>query len=84
MFFSLSRQRTGGCHGKRDESPRLFKGDDSQGDCKYMKQAQRMTGMEKVHAVLGGFHLAGAKPEVIQKTIADIKAIRLISSLKRA
>lgn len=41
-----------------------------------VKQAQRMTGIEKVHAVIGGFHLAGAKPEVIQKTIADIKAIR--------
>ncbi len=40
-----------------------------------VKQAQRMTGMEKVHAVIGGFHLAGAKAEVVQKTIADIKAI---------
>jgi 7,8-dihydropterin-6-yl-methyl-4-(beta-D-ribofuranosyl)aminobenzene 5'-phosphate synthase len=40
-----------------------------------VKHAQRMTGMEKVHAVIGGFHLTGAKPELIQKTIADIKAI---------
>jgi len=40
-----------------------------------VKHAQKMTGMEKVHAVIGGFHLVGAKPEVIQKTIADIKAI---------
>lgn len=39
------------------------------------KHAQKMTGIEKVHAVLGGFHLTGAKPEVIQKTVADIKAI---------
>ena len=41
-----------------------------------VKQAQRITGIEKVHAVIGGFHLTGAKPELIQRTIADIKAIR--------
>ena len=41
-----------------------------------VKQAQRITGTEKVHLVIGGFHLTGAKPELIQKTIADIKAIR--------
>ena len=40
-----------------------------------VKHAQKMTGIEKVHAVIGGFHLGSAKPEVIQKTIADIKAI---------
>jgi len=41
-----------------------------------VKHAQKMTGIEKVHAVVGGFHLIGVKPEIIQKTIADIKAIR--------
>jgi 7,8-dihydropterin-6-yl-methyl-4-(beta-D-ribofuranosyl)aminobenzene 5'-phosphate synthase len=41
-----------------------------------VRQAQRITGIEKVHAVIGGFHLTGAKPELIQRTIADIKAIR--------
>jgi 7,8-dihydropterin-6-yl-methyl-4-(beta-D-ribofuranosyl)aminobenzene 5'-phosphate synthase len=40
-----------------------------------VKYAQKITGIEKVHAVIGGFHLIGAKPEVIQRTIADIKAI---------
>ncbi len=40
-----------------------------------VKQAQKMTGMEKVYMVIGGFHLTGATPERIQKTIADIKAI---------
>jgi len=40
-----------------------------------VKHAQKMTGVEKVHAVIGGFHLSGEKPERIQKTIADIKAI---------
>ena len=41
-----------------------------------VKHAQKMTGIEKVHAIVGGFHLTGAKPELIQKTIADIKTIR--------
>jgi 7,8-dihydropterin-6-yl-methyl-4-(beta-D-ribofuranosyl)aminobenzene 5'-phosphate synthase len=40
-----------------------------------VKHAQKMTGVDKVHAVIGGFHLTGAKPELIQKTIADLKAI---------
>jgi 7,8-dihydropterin-6-yl-methyl-4-(beta-D-ribofuranosyl)aminobenzene 5'-phosphate synthase len=40
-----------------------------------VKQAQKMTGMEKVHMVIGGFHLTGTTPERIQKTIADIKVI---------
>jgi 7,8-dihydropterin-6-yl-methyl-4-(beta-D-ribofuranosyl)aminobenzene 5'-phosphate synthase len=40
-----------------------------------VKHAQKMTGMEKLHAVIGGFHLTGAKPEIVQKTIADIKAL---------
>ena len=41
-----------------------------------VKHAQKMTGIEKVHAVIGGFHLTGAKPELIDKTVADIKAVR--------
>jgi 7,8-dihydropterin-6-yl-methyl-4-(beta-D-ribofuranosyl)aminobenzene 5'-phosphate synthase len=41
-----------------------------------VKHAQNMTGIEKVHTIVGGFHLTGAKPELIQKTIADIKTIR--------
>jgi 7,8-dihydropterin-6-yl-methyl-4-(beta-D-ribofuranosyl)aminobenzene 5'-phosphate synthase len=40
-----------------------------------LKQAQRMTGINKVHAVMGGCHLVNAKPEQILKTVADIKAI---------
>jgi len=40
-----------------------------------VKHAQKMAGIEKVYAVIGGFHLSGAKPEVIKRTIADIKAI---------
>ncbi|MGD0974983.1 MAG: MBL fold metallo-hydrolase [Candidatus Korobacteraceae bacterium] len=40
-----------------------------------VRHAQKMTGIEKVHAVIGGCHLINAKPEVILKTVADIKAI---------
>jgi 7,8-dihydropterin-6-yl-methyl-4-(beta-D-ribofuranosyl)aminobenzene 5'-phosphate synthase len=40
-----------------------------------IKTAQKLTGIEKVHAVIGGCHLVNAKPEVILKTVADIKAI---------
>jgi 7,8-dihydropterin-6-yl-methyl-4-(beta-D-ribofuranosyl)aminobenzene 5'-phosphate synthase len=38
-------------------------------------QAQKKTGIEKVHSVIGGFHLTGDKPELIQRTITDIKDI---------
>jgi 7,8-dihydropterin-6-yl-methyl-4-(beta-D-ribofuranosyl)aminobenzene 5'-phosphate synthase len=33
------------------------------------------TSIEKIHAVIGGCNLTGAKPERIQKTLADTKAI---------
>ena len=39
------------------------------------KQAQKVAGIEKVHALIGGFHLIGSRPEIIQRTVADIKAI---------
>jgi 7,8-dihydropterin-6-yl-methyl-4-(beta-D-ribofuranosyl)aminobenzene 5'-phosphate synthase len=41
-----------------------------------VKYAQKITGVDKVHAIIGGLHLSGAKPEVIEKTIADVKALR--------
>lgn len=40
-----------------------------------VRHGQKVTGIDRVHAVIGGFHLTGAKPEVIQQTIADLKAI---------
>jgi 7,8-dihydropterin-6-yl-methyl-4-(beta-D-ribofuranosyl)aminobenzene 5'-phosphate synthase len=40
-----------------------------------VKHAQKMTGMNKIHAILGGFHLVGAPMPKIQKTVTDIKAI---------
>jgi 7,8-dihydropterin-6-yl-methyl-4-(beta-D-ribofuranosyl)aminobenzene 5'-phosphate synthase len=41
-----------------------------------VKQAQKIAGTDKVHAIMGGFHLVNAKPERIQSTVADIKAMR--------
>jgi 7,8-dihydropterin-6-yl-methyl-4-(beta-D-ribofuranosyl)aminobenzene 5'-phosphate synthase len=41
-----------------------------------VKQAQKIAGIDKVHAIMGGFHLINAKPELIQSTVADIKAMK--------
>ena len=40
-----------------------------------VKHAQKTTGIRKVHAITGGFHLTGAKEELIRRTVADIKAM---------
>ena len=42
-----------------------------------VKHAQKITGIDKIHAVMGGFHLLLAPLANIQKTVADIKAIKL-------
>ncbi len=39
-----------------------------------VRHAQKVTGINKIHAVMGGFHLIGAEPWLIEKTVADIKA----------
>ncbi len=41
-----------------------------------VKQAQKSAGVEKLHAIMGGFHLIDAKPDVMLGTIADIKALK--------
>jgi 7,8-dihydropterin-6-yl-methyl-4-(beta-D-ribofuranosyl)aminobenzene 5'-phosphate synthase len=41
-----------------------------------VKQAQKVAATDKVHAIMGGFHLVNAKPEIIQNTISDIKAMK--------
>ena len=41
-----------------------------------VKHAQKISGTEKVHAIMGGFHLIVAKPELIQNTVADLKAMK--------
>lgn len=41
-----------------------------------VKYVQKITATDKVHAVMGGFHLTNAQPEVIQSTVTDIKAMK--------
>jgi 7,8-dihydropterin-6-yl-methyl-4-(beta-D-ribofuranosyl)aminobenzene 5'-phosphate synthase len=41
-----------------------------------VRQAQKIAGMDKIHAIMGGFHLINAKPEIIQSTVTDIKAMK--------
>ncbi len=41
-----------------------------------VKHAQKVTGAEKIHAVMGGFHLINAKPDIIENTVAGIKSIQ--------
>jgi 7,8-dihydropterin-6-yl-methyl-4-(beta-D-ribofuranosyl)aminobenzene 5'-phosphate synthase len=40
-----------------------------------IKQAQAASGVEKVHAVIGGFHLAPYQPDYLRQTIAALKEI---------
>ncbi|MCM3876819.1 MAG: MBL fold metallo-hydrolase, partial [Thermoanaerobaculia bacterium] len=40
-----------------------------------VRQAQKASGIQKVHAIVGGFHLAPAPDEVVAKTVAAFKEI---------
>jgi 7,8-dihydropterin-6-yl-methyl-4-(beta-D-ribofuranosyl)aminobenzene 5'-phosphate synthase len=40
-----------------------------------VRQVQKATGIDKVHAVVGGFHLAPAPDEIVAKTVEAFKAI---------
>ena len=40
-----------------------------------VRQAQQASGVTKVHAIVGGFHLAPAPDEVVDKTMQAFKAI---------
>jgi 7,8-dihydropterin-6-yl-methyl-4-(beta-D-ribofuranosyl)aminobenzene 5'-phosphate synthase len=40
-----------------------------------VRQAQKVSGIQKVHAVVGGFHLAPAPDEIVAKTVAAFKDI---------
>ncbi len=41
-----------------------------------VRQARKVSSIEKVHAVMGGFHLINARQEIINRTIEDIKAMK--------
>ncbi len=40
-----------------------------------VRQVQKATGIDRVHAIVGGFHLAPAPDEIVAKTVAAFKAI---------
>jgi 7,8-dihydropterin-6-yl-methyl-4-(beta-D-ribofuranosyl)aminobenzene 5'-phosphate synthase len=40
-----------------------------------VRQAQKASGIQKVHAIIGGFHLAPAPDEIVAKTVAAFKEI---------
>src|SRR5262245_49135804 len=40
-----------------------------------VRHVQKVTGIDKVHAIVGGFHLAPAPDETVTKTIVAFKAI---------
>jgi 7,8-dihydropterin-6-yl-methyl-4-(beta-D-ribofuranosyl)aminobenzene 5'-phosphate synthase len=58
----------------KGKGPVVLNGCAHRGITNALKQAQKITGSQKIHALLGGFHLMWAKPELIQRTIDDIKA----------
>jgi 7,8-dihydropterin-6-yl-methyl-4-(beta-D-ribofuranosyl)aminobenzene 5'-phosphate synthase len=41
-----------------------------------VRQAQRVSGIEQIHAILGGFHLINAKPEIIMSTVTELMTMR--------
>jgi 7,8-dihydropterin-6-yl-methyl-4-(beta-D-ribofuranosyl)aminobenzene 5'-phosphate synthase len=58
----------------RDKGLVVISGCAHRGIVNTVKHAQKITGINRVHAIIGGFHLTGARPDTIQRTIADIKA----------
>ncbi|WP_319469521.1 MBL fold metallo-hydrolase [uncultured Pseudodesulfovibrio sp.] len=49
------------------------------GICNTVEQAKRVTGVDNVHTVLGGFHLQDAKPERLDPTTDYLAALELES-----
>jgi 7,8-dihydropterin-6-yl-methyl-4-(beta-D-ribofuranosyl)aminobenzene 5'-phosphate synthase len=41
-----------------------------------VKHAQKITGIDRVHAIVGGLHLVNSAPDLIKKTIADIQTMK--------
>ncbi len=48
-----------------------------------VQQAQDVSGVKKVHAIIGGFHLAPYPPEYLAETISALKGARRITSTCR-
>ena len=41
-----------------------------------MRQAQEVSGIEKVHAIVGGFHLGPAPKDYLSDVVAEIKKLK--------
>jgi len=41
-----------------------------------VRHAHKISGVQKLHAVLGGFHLIGASPALVARTVSDIQAMQ--------
>jgi 7,8-dihydropterin-6-yl-methyl-4-(beta-D-ribofuranosyl)aminobenzene 5'-phosphate synthase len=46
------------------------------GSVNTVNHARTVAGADKVNAIMGGFHLINAKPELIQNTVAGIKSLK--------
>lgn len=62
------------CHVK-DKGLVVISGCAHAGIINTVRHAQKITGIGKVHVVIGGFHLVNAPQEVIEKTVDDMQAI---------
>jgi 7,8-dihydropterin-6-yl-methyl-4-(beta-D-ribofuranosyl)aminobenzene 5'-phosphate synthase len=40
-----------------------------------VRQAQEVSGVGKVHAILGGFHLGGAQPDYLKQVVAEVRKL---------
>ncbi len=40
-----------------------------------IRQAQKVSGVQKIHALVGGFHLAPAAPEYLNQAVAELKQV---------
>ena len=40
-----------------------------------IRHVQKLSGVEKVHAIVGGFHLAPAPDEIVARTVSAFKAL---------
>ncbi|MFQ5820802.1 MAG: MBL fold metallo-hydrolase [Candidatus Heimdallarchaeota archaeon] len=53
----------------------VFTGCAHSGICNTIRTAKNMTGNEKIHAIIGGFHLVGASEEKIGLTIREMESL---------
>jgi 7,8-dihydropterin-6-yl-methyl-4-(beta-D-ribofuranosyl)aminobenzene 5'-phosphate synthase len=60
----------------RDQGLVILTGCGHSGIINTVKQAQKMTGIEKIHAIIGGCHLANATQERLEVTTSELQKIQ--------